>query len=99
MKHSLTLGQTMNMQEFSYSAPTSPNRLVENDEKVNKMKIEEEYESFDTNTKSGDQSAIDHDIQLLGDSASAVGNILARRESLDELIEDLEINSDIVKQD
>lgn len=84
----------MHMQEFSYSAPSSPNRLVENDEKVNRMKIEEEFESFDTNTKSGEQS----DIQLLDDS-STVGNILARRESLDELIEDLEINSDIVKQD
>ena len=39
------------------------------------------------------------DIQLLDDSVSTVENILTRRESLDELIEDLEINSDIVKKE
>ena len=60
-----------------------------------------EVENLDS--KSGES-----DVHLLEDThsnshsveaASNVGEILARRESLDDLIEDLEIDSEIVKKD
>jgi len=69
---------------------------IENDEKVERIKIKvADTEHFDINSKQAGNS----DIQLLEDSTSTIENILTRRESLDDLIEDLQINSDIVKKD
>ena len=88
----------MHMQEFSRTAPATPNGLAENEtvESIEKIKIVvADLEKFDENSKLGVKS----DVHLLEDNSSNVGQILARRESLDELIEDLEINSDIVKKD
>ena len=104
-KHTINLaefGQTMHMQDFSRSVPTTPSGLhereiEEKDPNIEKIKIVVAEENLDANSKSGDS-----DVHLLEDSRDStcnVGQILARRESLDELIEDLEINSDMVKKD
>ena len=98
-------GQTMHMQEFSRSLPTTPSGLQVNEadqnDKIEKIKIVvAEVENLDS--KSGES-----DVHLLEDTQSQasqevlsnVGEILARRESLDELIEDLEVDSEIVKKE